>query len=308
MATNPYVIEWLNQQSGEESDLSKYTGNPDYAKGKSWSEVTLEDLGLNIQLIKDELLGLGRDLIDPVSGEPYSEDFYNKMLLRAVSMTEKTFDIAILPRLQNDRLDYHRNDFNAYAYMNTTLRPILNVKDVTLYYNNQTIMKVPSEWVKVNNRAGQIQVSPSVLMQGLNTTVNPTIYPLMSNPYGMAPTPFNQVETSPQMIGVSAVCGMMPANSRPGEFRDYEIQPDVLSYVAKLASIEILEKWGRNIIGAGIASYNVSIDSISTGLNTTASAENTATTADIDLLKKDMKELADAIKAYYVLPEVGFIN
>ena len=76
--------------------------------------------------------------------------------------------------------------------------------------NFKTIMRVPMKWVKVNNRSGQIQVSPSILMQGLNTTINPTIYPILSNPYGMAPTPFQQIEVSPQMLGVTSVVGMMP--------------------------------------------------------------------------------------------------
>lgn len=292
----------------DKGSLQNYTGNPDYALDDKWSSITLDDLKLNKDIIQQELLGLGRDLVDPVTGEAYSDDFYQNMLVRAVSQTEKKFDLAILPRLQVDRLDYHRNDFNAFAYMNTTLRPILSVKDLTLYYNNQTIMRVPDEWVKVNNRSGQIQVSPSVLMQGLNTTINPTIYPLLSNPYGMAPTPFQQVEVSPQMLGVTAVVGMMPASDRPGEFHDYQIQPDVQAYVAKLAAIEILEKWGRNIIGAGIASYSVSMDGISTDMNTTASAENTATTADIKLLQADMVDLANGIKAYYGNPEIGFYN
>lgn len=292
----------------DEGHLQSYGGNPDYSLDDKWKSITLDDLGLNKELIQNELLGLGRDLVDPVTNEPYSDDFYQKMLVRAVSQTEKKFDLAILPRLQVDRLDYHRNDFNAFAYMNTTLRPILTVKDLTLYYNNQTIMRIPEEWIKVNNRSGQIQVSPSVLMQGLNTTINPTIYPLLSNPYGMAPTPFQQVEVSPQMLGVTSVVGMMPLGNRAGEFYDYQIQPDVQSYVAKLAAIEILEKWGRNIIGSGIASYSVSIDSISTTTNTTASAENTATTADIKLLQDDMVDLANGIKAFYGDPEVGFYN
>lgn len=294
----------------EKGSIQNYTGNPDYALGDKYKKITLESLGINIQLVKNELLGMDNDLVDPVTGQPYSDEFYNQMIERAVAQAEKTFDVAILPRLQVDKLDYHRNDFNAFAYMQTNYRPILNIKDLTLYYNNQNILRVPDEWIKVTNRTGQIQVSPSVLMQGLNTTINPTIYPIINSPYGMTPSPYQETEFAPQMLGVTYVAGMMPHpnGDARGVNRDYIIQPDMLSYIAKLAAIEILEKWSRNIIGAGIASYNVSVDGISTGLETTSSPENSAATAEVAQLERDMKPIEESLLAFYGSPEVGWIN
>lgn len=294
----------------EKGSIQNYTGNPDYALGDKYKKITLESLGINIQLVKNELLGMDNDLVDPVTGQPYSDEFYNQMIERAVSQAEKTFDVAILPRLQVDKLDYHRNDFNAFAYMQVNYRPILNIKDLTLYYNNQNILRVPDEWIKVTNRTGQIQVSPSVLMQGLNTTINPTIYPIINSPYGMTPSPYQETEFAPQMLGVTYVAGMMPHpdGDARGINRDYVIQPDMLSYIAKLAAIEILEKWSRNIIGAGIASYNVSVDGISTGLETTSSPENSAATAEVAQLERDMKPIEESLLAFYGSPEVGWIN
>lgn len=294
----------------EKGSIQNYTGNPDYALGDEYKNITLESLGINIKLIKNELLGMDNDLVDPVTGEPYPDEFYNQMIDRAVAQAEKTFDVAILPRLQVDKLDYHRNDFNAFAYMQTNYRPILNIKDLTLYYNNQNILRVPDEWIKVTNRTGQIQVSPSVLMQGLNTTINPTIYPIINSPYGMTPSPYQETEFAPQMLGVTYVAGMMPHPDGDvrGVNRDYIIQPDMLSYIAKLAAIEILEKWSRNIIGAGIASYSVSVDGISTGLETTSSPENSAATSEVAQLTRDMKPIKESLLSFYGNPEVGFIG
>lgn len=294
----------------EKGSIQNYTGNPDYALGDKYKKITLEALGINIQLVKNELLGMDNDLVDPVTGKPYSDEFYNQMIERAVSQAEKTFDVAILPRLQVDKLDYHRNDFNAFAYMQVNYRPILNIKDLTLYYNNQNILRVPDEWIKVTNRTGQIQVSPSVLMQGLNTTINPTIYPIINSPYGMTPSPYQETEFAPQMLGVTYVAGMMPHPDGDvrGINRDYVIQPDMLSYIAKLAAIEILEKWSRNIIGAGIASYNVSVDGISTGLETTASPENSAATAEVAQLERDMKPIKESLLNFYGNPEIGWMG
>lgn len=293
---------------GEKGVLQQYNGNPDYALGDKYKQITLESLGINKKLVQNELLGMNQELVDPVTGEPYPDDFYQLVIDRSVAQAEKIFDVAILPRLQVDKLDYHRNDFNAFAYMNTLYKPILNVEDILLYYNNQSILHVPDEWIKVTNRTGQLQVSPSVLMQGLNTTINPTIYPIINSPYGMTPSPYQETEFSPQMLGVTYVAGMMP-NEKRGINYDYMIQPDMLSYIAKLAAIEILERYGRSIIAPGIASYNVSVDGISTGVNTTLSATNSGTAGEIRNLQSDMVPIEKSLKSFYgTNNEVGFIG
>lgn len=288
--------------------IQKYNGNPDYSLGDKYKQVTLESLGINKDLVKNELLGMDQDLVDPVTGKEYPDSFYNLIIDRSVAQAEKIFDVAILPRLQVDKLDYHRNDFNAFSYLQTNYRPILNIKDLRLYYNNQNIMKIPDEWVKVTNRSGQIQVSPSVLMQGLNTTINPTLYPILNTPYGMTPSPYQQAEFAPQMLGVTYVAGMMPRDGKRGLNRDYMMQPDMLAYIAKLAAIEILERFGRAAVGAGIASYNVSVDGISTGVDSTNSAEHSATSGEIINLQNDMKPIEKSLKEFYGSPQVGWIG
>lgn len=305
--SNQDVLDYFQIQD-QQGEIQRYSGNPDYALGDKYKQVTLESLGINKQLIQNELIGMGRDLTDSVTGEPYPDSFYDQMIERVVAQTEKIFDVAIIPRLQVDRLDYHRNDFNAFAFLQASYRPILHVEDVLMYYNNQDIMHVPNEWLKVTNRSGQLQVSPSVLMQGLNTTINPTIYPILNTPYGMTPSPYEQAEYAPQMLGITYVAGMMPREGRVGINRDYMIQPDMLSYIAKLAAAEIIEKWSRNIIGAGIASYSVSMDGISTSLDTTASAENSAATAEVKQIMSDLTELEKGLKAFYGDPQIGWVN
>lgn len=296
--SNQDVLNYF-QVKGEKGTIQRYAGNPDLTLGQDYSKVTLDDLGLNIDLIKNELMGMNNDLVDPVTGKPYPDDFYNQILERAVAEAEKIFDVAILPRVQVDRMDYHREDFNAFAYLQTNYRPILQVNDLTLYYNNQTILSVPDEWLKVTNRTGQIQVSPSVLMQGLNTTINPTIYPIINSPYGMTPSPYQETEFAPQMLGVTYVTGMMPRTGRAGINYDWMIQPDMLGYIAKLAAIEILERYGRSILGPGIASYSVHVDGIGTNVDTTQSPEFAATSGEIRNLQDDMKSIEKRLRKFY---------
>ena len=40
----------------EKGSIQYYTGNPDYALGDEYKNITLESLGINIKLIKNELL------------------------------------------------------------------------------------------------------------------------------------------------------------------------------------------------------------------------------------------------------------
>ena len=53
--------------------IQTYNGNPDYALGSDYEDVTLDSLGINIDLIKNELMGMERDLVDPVTNEPYPD-------------------------------------------------------------------------------------------------------------------------------------------------------------------------------------------------------------------------------------------
>ena len=305
--SNQDVLDYFQIQD-QQGAIQRYSGNPDYALGDKYKQVTLESLGINKQLVKNELLGMDNDLVDPVTGKEYPDSFYDQIIERSVSRAEKIFDVAILPRLQVDRLDYHRNDFNAFAFLQASYRPILHVEDVLMYYNNQDIMHVPNEWLKVTNRSGQLQVSPSVLMQGLNTTINPTIYPILKTPYGMTPSPYEQAEYAPQMLGITYVAGMMPPEGKHGVYRDYEMQPDMVAYIAKLAAVEVLERYGRSIIGPGIASYSVSIDGISTSEDTTQSSTMAGTSAEIKNLMEDMSPIEQALKQFYGSPEVGWID
>lgn len=286
-----------------------YAGNPDLTFGKDFREVTLDSLGVTISVIKEELLGMNEDLVDPTTNEPYSDQFFQDMLELAVSETEKKFDFVIRPRLVMDRLDYHRNDFTANMFINSNARPILHVEQAKLYYNEQSVMDMPDSWIKVTNRMGQLQVQPSTLFQGLNQVINPLIYPMGGIPYMGNPSPFNETEYAPQMIGVAYIAGMMPQpEDEVGINRDWYIQPDVIRYIGKLGAIEVLERFGRTILGPGIASYSVGFDGMSSSVDSTQSAENSATAGEIRNLKEDMKDIEAGIRNFYGAYNIGLIG
>lgn len=290
-----------------------FYGNPNILsylpEGTTYKDVTLESLGFGVDAVKYELLGMENDLTDPDTGKPYDDSVYSAAMYRSVGYAEKEFDIVIRPRFVSEKVDYHRADYDAFMFARLVQRPILHVENIQLYYNEQKIIGYPDEWIKVNNRAGQLEIQPSILMQGYSSVNNLQIYPISSYPMGLTPTPYQQNEFAPQMIGVNYFAGMIPQpEDSIGINMDYYPQPDLIAYVAKYAAIEILERWGRTPIGAGIASYNTSIDGISTGVNTTASAENSASSGEINNLMADMKHIRAGLMAYYGKPTIGIIG
>ena len=299
----------MAEYNDRNTDVNIYDGNPDLTGGQDYTKITLDDLGINIASVKEELLGMNNDLKDPTTGEPYPDSFYQDMIYSAVSQVEKKFDFVIRPRLVRDRLDYYKNDFETYVLSNTSCRPILHVENFKLYWNTQDIMDMPSDWVKVTNRMGEVQCSPGVLMQGFNVSVNPISFPIFPMTYSMSPAPYESTQYSPQMVGLSYVAGMMPQPEEDlGINREWYIHPDVLRYVAKQAAIDVLEKFGRNILGPGIASYSVSLDGMASSIESTQSAEHSATSGEIITLQQDMKDMEAGIRNYYGGYNVGYFN
>lgn len=294
----------VKDEDGNVRDNFAYYGNPRRIKNEDeLKKVTLESLGLTVERVKLELLGMDSDLILP-DGTQYNDGFYEQMIEYAVGLTEKEFDIVVRPRKNVEALDFNRADFNSYMYVRTQQRPVIQVEEIELHFDNRRIIRYPDEWIKVTNRFGQIELQPTFMSQGIsNLTIAQSMGMgmgfgnIFSNSYGIEN---RGNEFAPQMIGCTYYAGMLPIpEDERGVNRDWYIQPDLVAYIAKLSAIEVLERWGRLVLGAGIAGYSIAIDGISSTVNSTQSAENTASTADIDLIKKDMKQLHDALKSYY---------
>jgi len=136
------------------------------------------------------------------------------------------------------------------------------------------------------------------------------INPLLMVPGGMPLTmPWGSaIDSAPQMLGLTYVAGMLPRLPEDeGIARDYYAPDDLVAYVCKYAAIEILERFGRAILTPGIAGYGVSMDGISSNVNTTASAENSATAGEIRNLMEDMKHIKTGLLNYYGGQNLGFI-
>lgn len=152
---------------------------------------------------------------------------------------------------------------------------------------------------------GQVQIQPALFQQGYAQSA---MLPLNMTTMLYGIPPVIQNEYAPQMIGLSYIAGMLPTTSSDiGINRDVYPRPELIAWVAKKTAIGILERWGRNIIGPGIASFGVAIDGISSQLNTTQSAEYSATKAEIDTLNEELTTIEDGLMSYYGGRNIGII-
>lgn len=270
-------------------------GNVQHISLEDVEKLTLDDYGWTPQTIKAYMFGV--EVRNPETGEEMGDAFYTHVFETAIAKAEKELDIAILPRvIQGEHHDFYSNDFSSYMYTHSFKKPILQVERLQLEINGKTIYNYPKNWWKVYNLAGHIELYPTALMQtGLGEAYNNVLggYPTLA---GMPPA--SNGTFSPQMIHLDYVAGLLP-RKRAGISYDWEVPADLEQLVIKFALREIFQVWGRLIIGAGIAGRQLSIDGISESIQTTQSAMYTGSSADIELINRDIKELIGSLKAYF---------
>lgn len=224
---------------------------------------TLDKYGITVQAVKDELFGI--DTTDPNTGQEMPDSFYQTMIYLALDKAEKELDVTVIPRINDEQLDYNSSDWNSYQYMQFNYRPILTLDNISLIFMQQTVFSFPTDWARIYRLSGQVQIFPNLLLQATgNLDLNSmafSSYPLLGV------LPIENSNTAPQLIRVRYISGMLP-QSTPGVQREWEIHPSFVRLVIKLAAMEIFQKFAKVILPPGIASFTTSIDDISQTINT----------------------------------------
>lgn len=259
------------------------------------NKYTLEDYGFTVDSIKSNHFGV--NITDPRTGEHLPDSFYQSKLESAVSTIEKELDIVILPRLLTEHHDFYRNDFESHMYLHTHRRPVLQVERVRLEYGRQTVFNYPTRWWRVSKLAGHIQMLPTLMLSGDQSSLNLAQvysgYPMIA---GIPQTVSGQ--SGPQMFHLEYVAGMLPPE-RSGVTMEHELHPDLWELVIKTALIEVFQQWGRLIIGPGIAGMSMNVDGVSQSIDTTQSAMYGGASAEIVQLNQDIQTLTTRLKSYY---------
>ncbi len=257
--------------------------------------ITMADYNLTPSAVKAYMYGL--DVVDPKTGEPISDEFYQHTLENAVNQAEHFLDIAIFPRVEEEYHDFHSEEFNSYIYTHVFKRPIIQVEKFGLGMNGQQLYDYPSGWWNVYNLAGHIEILPSPLMQASNSmgAVSPTGQPF---PMVQMARPGTSPGFAPQMIEVRYVAGLLPRKNAMFN-KQWEMPATLEKMILKLAVREIFQLWGRLLVQPGLANSSISMDGISESMGTTQSAMYSAVSADINQINEDIKELENTLRSYF---------
>lgn len=281
-------------------------GNPKHINLEDLKNISVTDYDLTPEAIKAYLFGL--EVVDPNTGKALPDSFYKRMVQTKIALAEQKLDIAIFPRLvKRERHDMYEAETASYNNIKLYKHPVIQVEEMSMDFGSTQMSAYPSDWWRVYNMFGSIQTFPVNNFLMGNGIASTSIYNNMGMGtmfpygygYGIAQAPGST--SAPQVFSLDYVAGMLPASN--GNYNeDWEMPADLQELILKYCMIDILEQWGKLILGAGIAEKSIDVDGISEKIVTTQSAMYTGSAADIDLLRKDIDQLEAGLRSRYVVP------
>lgn len=275
-------------------------GNPQRIYPDNVNSYTLDDFGITVDEVKEQMFGM--EVVDPVTGKALPDSYYKNAIKSAVAWAEKQFDIKILPRFVIEEKDFNLNEANSYMYQRLTQRPILQVEDFKVNMNGQGFINFPARWWKVASLGGTMNIVPGYGMQFAGYQPDPFAGDMGSQLGGMMAAnvlAFGQNTTfTPQVFHINYIAGMLPPQ-REGVEQDWEMPQDLKWVLLKQAAKDVLQIWARLILSPGIAAQTLTVDGITESKTSTASAMYGGAKADIMQLNEDIKYLTEGLNAKY---------
>ena len=298
--------------------------NPKLVDLETIESITPSDYGLTPEAIKASMFGV--KVVDPNTGNEMGDSFYTYAIETAISKVETELDIVILPRLVTEHKDYNYAEYSSYMFLHAKAKPILQVETLGLEANGSYKRNYPSEWWKVYNRPGHIQVASAPLYGAISGNMGGGIatfsggasfggfdggyggrlhgglssLPNGSSLGGYKPNPVSggNQNSYPQLIHVSYIAGMLPQR-RAGVTEEWEMPTILNELIVKMASKQIFQQWGRLVVPMGISSKTLTIDGISESVSYTSSATNGAIKSEIGQLDEDIADGLNKLRGYY---------
>lgn len=222
----------------------------------------------------------GVDITDD-AGNAFTDAAFTHYILAAIRHVEHELDISLLPTAFTEKHDYHREEYQAFAFLQLDNSPVISVDEFRVQYpSGQNVIIFPTEWVRLNKERGQVQIVPtagtlSTMAIGANGSFLPAIYSGM--PY------------LPQLFEISYTAG----------FESGRVPRNIVDVVGMLASMGPFNVFGDLIAGAGIATLSLGMDGLSQSIGTTSSATNAGYGARIIQYTKQAKAQLTMLKQYY---------
>lgn len=227
-------------------------------------------------------------------GNPFPDELLQTYLDSAISWAEKKLGVVIHPRTEEESHDYHLLDYRNWGYLRLYRKPVIEIESLEMYYGQNKVLSIPSDWIKIDPLAGAIQLFPSA---GTGSTG-----PIITSAGSLfIPLTQGSFQYAPQLWKIKYKAGMtLPEEGDSQIYRKYDLPPDLVELIYKKASMSIMTVWGDLILGAGIASQSISLDGASQSINTTQSAMYGGASARVNQLKEDIDELLATLQKMYV--------
>ena len=238
---------------------------------------------LSVEQLKTSYL-FGIDLTDD-NGCPFPDELFERYIRSGIAWVSRALDLPIAPVVYTEtdaqRLDFYRQDYYKYIRLQVDEYPILSVESIKLVLpTEQEVIDFDPSWWQVQKFSGQIEIIPgrgqlSVITLGQTGAWLPLIY--------------GWTDYIPHVFRVAYTAGF-PKGKVPFE---------IVDLVAKVAALGPLNVAGDLVIGAGIASQQVSIDGIMSRVDSTQSAMYSGYSARIFEYWKEIKETLPMLRQYY---------
>lgn len=221
-------------------------------------------------------------------GTEFPLDTVRFYILQAQKEIENYLNIKLNRQLYEETLGYYTRDYyNKFPFFQTKYPVRVGHSLIGLLGRAEQII-YPKEWIKVHrDQDGDFPKQFSLVPTGMGTGTTGNADVILTGimrdiglrSFGQIPDYWNfQYETG---------------------YNINEIPYDLVNVIGKLASIGVFNIAGDLILGAGIASFSLSIDGLSQSTSTTSSATNSGYGARIVQYQKEIKDTLSRIKLKY---------
>jgi len=266
-----YKTRYLKSATGDVSDFS----DPISGAG----DLVLESI-LSISELKTDYL-FGVNLSDDF-GNPYPNSMFRRYIKAGLGRIQAETDLILIPTdFPAEQQDYLMQDFLKWQYVQLDHMPVIKVNSMKLIIAGTQVGETWDETngLEVRKALGRINVVPSTgFFQQAGIAIPGSWLPTLQ---------------SSRQIPLAVVIDYQAG------FEKGKVPDEIKHAVALASAIGPLNIAGDLIAGAGIASRSISMDGLSTSVNTTSSATNSGYGARILQYEREIKSLLPAIRKKY---------
>lgn len=220
-------------------------------------------------------------------GRKMSNSAIEQHILSAQTKVENMFSVKLNKQVIEENRDFIRQEFMSWGYIRT-MYPIVYIDNLEGWINDICQITYPKEWLSIKKQESvavyrNLYLIPNTgSKNGATMTQNSLIYNGLSPHLGW----FGQ--------------SYIPNYWRPRYITGWDnIPADLMDFMAKIASINILSVLGDILYGVGITSLQVSLDGVSQSTPLARSGQGGLFSGRIKQYVDDLERMLPDLKSKY---------